>query len=280
MSALYRHLPRDYNWHIIFNSIDSEYELELERVFKSLDGTSRLNPNNPSVMHWSGGSDNDWPKKRENIIIEQKYAMVQEALRYGVSRWIDNAVKYLNSKDINNEYKEQFPQMYNYLTDRNNIPYESMKRIHYEIVETITKCEESKEVIDKKDKKETEQKKIAKLWIEHYKKLDYDCNMFFLEIEKNHMKSKELYEEYFILKNLKQEYNKNNRLYNILYNKDKSDLFLVYNAKQILNMRKTSELKFLEYLSNTKIQYIKNLIKGIKPNSCIGDKIEIEFEEL
>ena len=278
MSTLYRSLPGHYNWYIIFNSIDSEYELE--RVCKSLDGTYRLNPNNPSVMHWSGGGDNDWPKKRENIIIEQKYAMVQEALRYGVSRWIDNAVKYLNSKDITNEYKEQFPQMYNYLTDRNNIPYESMKRIHYEIVETITKCEESKEVIDKNDKKETEQKKIAKSWIEYYKKKDYDCNIFFLEIEKNHTKSRELYEEYFTLKNFKQEYNKYNKLYDILYNNNKSDILLVYNAKQIRNMRETTELRFLEYLSDKKIQYIKNLIKGTKPISCIGDKIEIVFEEL
>jgi hypothetical protein len=260
--------------------MDSKLELELERVYKSLDGAYRLNPINPSVQHWSGGGDPYWPKTRENIIIQEKYRMVQQALNSGVSRWIDNAVKYLNSKDITNEYKEQFPQMYNYLTDRNNIPYESMERIHYEIVETITKCEESKEVIDKNDKKETEQKKIAKSWIEHYKKLDYDCNIFFLEIEKNHMKSKELYEEYFILKNLKQEYNKNNRLYNILYNNVESDVFLVHSAKTIINMRKTSELRFLEYLSNEKIQYIKKLIKGANPISCIGDKIEIEFKEL
>jgi hypothetical protein len=45
-------------------------------------------------------------------------------------------------------------------------------------------------------------------------------------------------------------------------------------------MRKTSELRFLEYLSNEKIQYIKKLIKGANPISCIGDKIEIEFKEL
>ena len=278
MSTLYGHLPGDYNWYIIFNSMDSE--LELNSVYKSLDGTYRLNPSNPSVQHWSGGGDNDWPKKRENIIIEQKYVMVKEALRNGVSRWIDNAVKYLNSKDITNEYKEQFPQMYNYLTDRNNIPYESMKRIHYEIVETITNCEESKEVIDKNDKNEAHQKKIAMSWIKYYKKKDYECNIFFLEIEKNHMKSRELYEEYFTLKNFKQEYNKYNKLYNILYNNNKSDIFLVYDAKKIKNMCGTSELRFLEYFSFEKIQYIKNLIKVANPISCIGDKIEIEFEEL
>lgn len=271
MSALYGCLPRHYNWYIIFKGMDSE--LELNRVYKSLDGTYRLNPINPSVQICSKVSDNDLPKKREEIIIEQKYVMVQEALRNGVSRWIDNAVKYLNSKDITNEYKEQFPQMYNYLTDRNNIPYESMKRIHYEIVETITKCEESKEVIDKNDKKETYRKKKAKSWIEHYKKLDYHCNMFFLEIEKNHMKSRELYEEYFTLKNFKQKYNEYNKLYDILYNNDESDLFLVYNTKQILTMRGTIELKFLEYLSIEKIQYIKNLIIVANQKSCIGDKI-------
>ena len=64
--------------------------------------------------------------------------MITKALRDGVSRWIGNAVKYLNSKDITNEYEVQFPEMYNYLTYNNNIPYERMKRIHYEIVETIT----------------------------------------------------------------------------------------------------------------------------------------------
>jgi len=256
-------------------------KLELNDVYyKALNacyyGTNVLNPPIPPTNRFrldSAGGDNDWPQRREEIIAEEKRKMVKKALHYGVSRWIDNAVKYLNSKDITNEYKEQFPQMYNYLTDRNNIPYESMKRIHYEIVETITKCEESKEVVDK-------QKKLVKPWIEHYKKLDYDCNIFFLEIEKNHMKSKELYEEYFILKNLKQEYNKNNRLYNILYNNVESDVFLVHSAKTIINMRKTSELRFLEYLSNEKIQYIKKLIKGATHISCIGDKIEIQFEEL
>ena len=106
-------LPGHYKWHIIFNVMDSELELELERVYKSLDGTYRLNPINPFVQCWSGGGDKEWPKRREEIIIEQKCGMVQEALRSGVSRWIDNAVKYLNSKDITNEYKEQFPQMYN-----------------------------------------------------------------------------------------------------------------------------------------------------------------------
>jgi hypothetical protein len=279
MSTLYKHLPGHYNWNIIFNGKEDS-EVELNNVYKSLDGTYTLNPSNPSVQHWSGGGDNDWPRKREIIITEQKKRMVQDALRNGVSRWIDNAVRYINSKDITNEYKGQFPQMYNYLTDRNNIPYESMKRIHYEIVETITKCEESKEVIDKNDKNEAQQKKIAKSWIEYYKKKDYDCNIFFLEIEKNHMKSRELYEEYFTLKNFKQEYNKYNKLYDILYNNNNSDIFLVYNAKKIQNMRGTSELSFLEYLSIEKIQYIKNLIKVSNPISFIGDKIEIEFEEL
>ena len=30
--------------------------------------------------------------------------MINNALRLGVSRWMGNAVKYLNSKDITNEY--------------------------------------------------------------------------------------------------------------------------------------------------------------------------------
>lgn len=149
MGCIYGCLPDNYNWNIIFRGYDRAIELELKYVSESLDGTYTLNPNNPTVQHWSGGGDPYWPQKREKIIIEQKNKMVQDALRNGVSRWINNAVKYLNSKDITNEYKEQFPQMYNYLTDRNNIPYESIQRIHYEIVETITKCEKSKEVIEK-----------------------------------------------------------------------------------------------------------------------------------
>ena len=38
-------------------------------------------------------------------------------------------------------------------------------------------------------------------------------------------------------------------------------------------MRGTIELKFLEYLSIEKIQYIKNLIIVANQKSCIGDKI-------
>ena len=92
------------------------------------------------------------------------------------------------------------------------------------------------------------------------------------------MKSRELYEEYFTLTNFKQDYNKNNKLYDILY--DNLDICLIYNAKQILRMRNTSELRFLEYLNNEKkIRYIKNLIKKTNP-ICIEEKIEIDFDTL
>ena len=37
-----------------------------------------------------------------------------------------------------------------------------------------------------------------------------------------------------------------------------------------------SELRFLEYLTNEKINHIKNLIKKTNP-ICIGEKIEIDF---
>ena len=164
------------------------------------------------------------------------------------------------------------------MTYNNNIPYERMKRIHYEIVETITKCEESKEVIEKQKIYEDKQKELANKWIKKYKNLDYHCNILFLEIEKSHMKSRELYEEYFTLKKFKRDYNKNNKLYDILY--DNLDICLISNAKQILRMRNTSELRFLEYLNNEKkIRYIKNLIKKTNP-ICIEEKIEIDFYTL
>ena len=278
MGCIYGCLPDNYNWNIIFRGYDRAIELELKYVSESLDGTYRLNPSNPSVMYWSGGGNPYWPQEREKIIIEQKNKMVQEALRNGVSRWINNAVKYLNSKDITNEYKEQFPQMYNYLTDRNNIPYESIQRIHYEIVETITKCEKSKEVIEKIKKIEDNEKELAKKIIENYKKRDYYCNNLFLEIEKSHTKSRELYEEYFTLKKFKRDYNKNNKLYDILYdNSNSKNIFLISNAHRIINMG--SELKFLEYLTLEKIKYINNLIKKANP-ICIGEKIEINFEKI
>ena len=276
MSCVYGCLPGNYNWNIIFCGKDRyEIELEVKRLGEALDGTYRLNPTNPSVQHWSGGGDPNWPKRREEIITEQKCLMVQMALNGFVSRWIDNAIKYIENNNITNEYKQQFPQMYNYLTDKNSIPYEKMNRIHYEIVETIEKCEESKEVIEKKKRFDDSQMELAKKWIEFWKKKDYECNILFLEIEKNHMKSRELYEEYFTLKNLKQDYNKNNNLYDILYNNSNTrNIFLISDVKRIMNMR--SELRFLEYLTNEKINHIKNLIKKTNP-ICIGEKIEIDF---
>lgn len=282
ITCVYGCLPGNYNWDIIFSGWvlgdGNDPELELKRVGEALDGTYRLNPTNPSVQHVSGMPDTTWPKRREEIITGWKCIMIKDALRSGVSRWIDNAVKYLNTKDISNEYKDQFPEMYNYLTDRNSIPYEKMHRIHYEIVETITKCENSKEVQDKRERFKNEQKKRAKLLIEYYKKKDYYCNKFFLEIEKNNMKSRELYEEYNSLKIFKCDYNKNNKLYDILYNS--TDIFLIGNAIRIRNMRGSSELRFLEYLTDEKVTYITNLIKNATPMVCIEDKIKIEFEEL
>ena len=142
-TCVYRCLPGCYNWNIIFRgggsfTDDDDIVLELKRVSKALDGTYSLNPISPTEQTWSGGGDPYWPQRREELVNSAKIMMITKALRDGVSRWIGNAVKYLNSKDITNEYEVQFPEMYNYLTYNNNIPYERMKRIHYEIVETIT----------------------------------------------------------------------------------------------------------------------------------------------
>ena len=295
MSCVYRCLPGNYNWSIIFRGKnDDGILIELSSVSKELDGTYRLNPTCPSIQTWSGGGDPNWAKQRERIITETKTRMVKNALGNGVSRWINNAMDYLKINNIIDDYKEQFPQIYNYLIDINNIPYEKMSRIHYDIVETITKCENSSQVKDKRktkldtekieakkiEAKKIEAKKIeAKKWIDYYKNKDYECNMFFIEIEKNHTKSAELYDEYLILKNLKQSYNKYNLLYNILYrNSDKYDIFIIGDAKKIISMRKTEELEFLEYLNSKKIKYIKSLLKA-NPLK-IGDEIKIEFEEL
>ena len=103
ISCVYGCLPGNYNWDIIFRGWvlgeGSEPELELKRVGEALDGTYRLNPSNPYVQCWSGDpGDPYWPQKREEIIIETKCRMVKDALRFGVSRWIDNAIKYLNTK--------------------------------------------------------------------------------------------------------------------------------------------------------------------------------------
>jgi hypothetical protein len=231
-----------------------------KRVTEALDGTYRLNPQNPSVMHCSGMPDTHWPLMRERIIEENKHRMAKDALLFGVSEWIDNAINYLNTKDIIDEYKQQFPEMYNYFIKQHTITYETMKTIHNRIDQSIINCENSKEVKDKRKKIEDEKKEKAKLLIEYYRNKDYDCNILFLEIEKNYMKSRKLYEEYFTLKTFKEKYNKNNKLYNILYN-NFEDHFLICNANLISSMHKTGELIFLQYLTVEKIKYIQNLIK-------------------
>lgn len=290
-------LPPHYNWSIIFRGQDDDKnEIELGTVSTELDGTYRLNPTNPNVMSWSGGGDQNWPKERERIITETKERMVKNALRAGVSRWISNAYQFIKFEDIIEEYKEQFPQMYSYLIYRKQIPYEKMSRIHYEIVETITHCKNSKQVIDKEKakeqiikaetmiyfnhylmvqefiEKENEQKIKAKTIIDFYKKKDFECNKLFLEIELNYMKTPELYEEYFILKNLKNLYNPNNRVYDILYSTniyDTSicDKFIRSYAKKLKNMRKTTDIKFLEYLDKEKINYIQDLLEKANPKN-------------
>jgi hypothetical protein len=62
-------LPPHYNWSIIFRGqSDDENKIEFGAVGNKLDGTYRLNSTNPSVMSWSGGGDQNWPKERERII--------------------------------------------------------------------------------------------------------------------------------------------------------------------------------------------------------------------
>jgi hypothetical protein len=266
-------LPPNCNWSIIFGSGAFWNTIELSDVSKELDGTYRLNPTNPSVMSWSGGGDQNWPKERERIITETKEIMVKNVLRAGVSRWISNAYKFLESKHIIEEYKEQFPQTYSYLIYEEQIPYEKMNRIHYEIVGTITECINSKQVIDKKNQKEKEQIIKAKKIIDFYKKKDFECNKLFLEIELNYMKTPELYEKYFILKNLKNIYNPNNRVYDILYNTSISDIFITSYAKKLINMSKTNDIKFLEYLDKEKIKCIQDLLEKANPkNNLLNDK--------
>ena len=266
-------LPPDYNWSIIFRGrSDNENKIEFGNVGNALNGTHRLNPTNPTVMSWSGGGDQNWPKERERIITETKSRMVKDALRHGVSRWIYNAYQFIESKHIIEEYKEQFPQMYSYLIYREKIPYEKMSRIHYEIVETITECKNSKQVIDKKNRKENEKIIKARSIIDFLKKKDFECNKLFLEIELNYMKTPELYEEYFILKNLKNLYNPNNRVYDILYNTniyDTSicDIFITYYAEILINMQKTKDIRFLEYLDKEKIKYVQDLLEKANPTN-------------
>jgi hypothetical protein len=93
------------------------------------------------------------------------------------------------------------------------------------------------------------------------------------------MKSRELYEEYFTLKNFKKEYNKNNKLYDMLYH-NHLEILLVSFARRIQSMRGTKELKFVEYLTAEKVQHVKNLIRAANPITFIGDNIKIDFEEL
>jgi hypothetical protein len=290
-------LPPHYNWSIIFRGrSDNENKNELGNVGVALiNSTITTSAGIGSLL----GEGNCVPKETRIIITKTKAEMVKDALRAGVSRWISNAYQFLESKHIIEEYKEQFPQMYSYLIYREQIPYEKMSNIHYEIVETITECKNSEQAIDKKNKKakeqiikaktmidfnhyeivqdiieKTENEQIikAKKIIDFYKKKDFECNKLFLEIELNYMKTPELYEEYFILKNLKNLYNPNNRVYDILYNtniydKNICDIFITSYAKKLIKMQKTKDIRFLEYLDKEKINYIQDLLEKANPTN-------------
>ena len=117
---MYDCLDKRYNWDIIFGSgcdysKRAQNTLELENVSKSLDGTYLLNPICPSVQTWSGGGDPNWPKERERIINENKIRMAQNAMSNGVRKWCDNALNYLKKQDIVEDYKLQFPEIYNFI---------------------------------------------------------------------------------------------------------------------------------------------------------------------
>jgi len=224
----------------------------------------------PAEMTYSGQDMSCWVKYREDLFNNYK----QEALNSISKEWIrliTNCKTILTSYeyDMFEEFKKVYPNMANYFNLKaNDITWDiagSGDNNMMIFTDCIIKCVLSQEALNKKNEKIRKQREISIKYQEEQKlllyKKEFECAKLFDEIDKNKLKSSELYIEYKKISEKKEQ----DRIFNIR-TQNSSDRFFRS------DYGRNDNCHFINYFTEDKKKYINGLIELVKNPTPVNNE--------
>ena len=240
------------------DSTDRDRPREIGRIYQEYErkiGSYRC----PAEVTYSGQDMSYWVKYREDLFNDYK----KKALNGISAEWIrliTNCKTILTSYeyDMFEEFKKVYPNMANYFNLKaNDITWDiagngdnNMMIFTY----CIIKCVLSQEALNKKNEKIRKQREIQQKQQEEQKlllyKKEFECAKLFDEIDKNKLKSSELYIEYKKIIEKKEQ----DRIFNIR-TQNSSDRFFRS------DIGRNDHCHFINYFTEDKKKYINRIIE-------------------
>jgi hypothetical protein len=251
------------------DSTDRDRPREIGRIYQEYErkiGSYRC----PAEMTYSGQDMSYWVKYREDLFNNYK----QEALNSISKEWIrliTNCKTILTSYeyDMFEEFKKVYPNMANYFNLKaNDITWDiagSGDNNMMIFTDCIIKCVLSQEALNKKNEKIRKQREISIKYQEEQKlllyKKEFECAKLFDEIDKNKLKSSELYVEYKKISEKKEQ----DSIFNIR-TQNSSDRFFRS------DYGRNDNCHFINYFTEDKKKYINGLIELVKNPTPVNNE--------
>jgi hypothetical protein len=237
----YAHWSRD--------STDRDRPREIGRIYQEYErkiGSYSC----PAEVTYSGQDMSYWVKYREDLFNDYKQVALN-GIRVEWIRLITNCKNILTFHDMFEEFKKVYPNMANYFNLKaNDITWDiagSGDNNMMIFTDCIIKCVLSQEALNKKIRKQNE---ISRKYQEEQKlllyKKEFECAKLFDEIDKNKLKSSELYIEYKKIIEMK---DKDIRIQNSPHRLFRSDI------------GRNDHCHFINYFTEDKKKYINGLIE-------------------
>lgn len=214
----------------------------------------------PAVMTYSGQDMSYWVKYREDLFNDYKQVALN-GIRVEWIRLIKNCKNILTFYDMFEEFKKVYSNMANYFNFKeNDITWDiagSGDNNMMIFTDCTIKCVLSQEAVNKKIRK---QREISIKYQEEQKlllyKKEFECAKLFDEIDKNKLKSLELYVEYK----------------KITVMKDKGIRLQNTPSLQCRNDYEGCNIHFINYFTEDKKKYINGLIELVKNPTPVNNE--------
>ena len=221
----------------------------------------------PAVMTYSGQDMSYWVKYREDLFNDYKQVALN-GIRVEWIRLIKNCKNILTFYDMFEEFKKVYSNMANYFNFKeNDITWDiagSGDNNMMIFTDCTIKCVLSQEALNKRNEKNRKQREIQQKQQEEKKeeqklllyKKEFECAKLFDEIDKNKLKSLELYVEY---KKITQMKDKGIRLQNTP-------------GIPFRNDYEGCNIYFINYFTDDKKKYINGLIELVNNPTPVNNE--------
>lgn len=246
----------------IRDSTDRDRPREIGRIYQEYErkiGSYRC----PAEVTYSGQDMSYWVKYREDLFNDYKQVALN-GIRVEWIRLIKNCKNILTSYeyDMFEEFKKVYPNMANYFNFKeNDITWDiagSGDNNMMIFTDCTIKCVLSQEAVNKKNEKIQKQNEISRKYQEEQKlllyKKEFECARLFDEIDKNKLKSSELYVEYKKITEMKDK-----------------DVRLQISIDRISGCHYGRNHNFINYFTDDKKKYINGLIEVVKNPTPVNE---------